>query len=164
MLNCAKVVLDYNEMHAVPDLLEPEPDSNPMSKKKQGAESGLTRSRDVKFLRGDSMPSSSEFGASIPSFNDLEKRMLRQVSSSQSVQAYRVRRPSGASLKSSLSKSADAEMQLVAPQAPAAPSAQQIGQPRQPVQADPPMLQQVGHMGMEWSETGFWRVHVEVGT
>jgi len=33
-------------------------------------------------------------------------------------------------------------MQLVAPQAPAAPSAQQIGQPRQPLQADPPMLQQ----------------------
>ena len=152
-----------HEMHGVPDLLEPVPDSIPMSKKKKGAESGLTRSRDVKFLRGDSMPSSSEFGASIPSLNDLEKRMLRQVSSSQSVPAFKgttptIRRPSGASLKLSLSKS-DAEMQLVTPQAPAAPTAQQIGQPRQPVQADPPMLPQVGRMGMEWSgsETGCLR-------
>jgi len=114
-------------MPGVPDLLELEPDSTPLPLKDRKGK-----------RRVDSDVSSSRFGASdsIPCFNDLEKRMLKEAYSSSSIWGWKgtpdVSKPSEASVKSEGSEFAD-EMQPVAPvaSAPAAPAEQR----------DPPMLQ-----------------------
>ena len=119
-----------HEMPGVPGLLELEPDSTPLPLQNRQGKKKVT-------LSVDSNVSSSGMGASdgIPCFNDLEKRMLKEVTySSHSIRGLKGTPFGEASGKSEGSEFADAdEMQPVAPSAsaPAAPATER----------DPPMLQ-----------------------